>query len=309
MKKVLVLGANGYLGSRLALALADKGYEVVAFVNKRFPYQMLLNVPRIETAEFVLESIEDLNNHPSLNGVDALYHFAWAGVNAQVRNEEDVQVQNVMFGIKVMEFAVRHDIKRVIVPGSAAEVSCGDGVITGKEMSAPSDMYSASKVAMRYVCQTYARLHNIDLIWTLITSIYGPGRNDNNLISYAIQSLLRGERPSFTGLEQQWDYLYVEDLMEAMILLGEKGIGGKVYPVGSGEHQQLNRYVEIIRNLINPKLPLGIGELPYKNPCKIDNQIMDIAEIINDTGFNPKWDFVHGIAVVINDYKNKKLSI
>ena len=57
-------------------------------------------------------------------------------------------------------------------------------------------MYSASKVATRYVCQTYARLHNIDLIWTLITSIYGSGRNDNNLISYAIQSLLKGEKPS-----------------------------------------------------------------------------------------------------------------
>ena len=306
MNKVLVLGANGYLGSRLALALAGRGYEVVAFVDKRFPYQMLQNVKRIEIVEFVLEHIEDLNGLSSLDGVDTLYHYAWAGVNAQVRNEEEIQVQNVMFGIKVMEFAEKHGIKRVIVPGSAAEVSCGDSVITGKELSAPSDMYSASKVATRYVCQTYARLHGLDLIWTLITSIYGPGRNDNNLISYAIQSLLNGEKPSFTGLEQQWDYLYVEDLLEAMILLGEKGVGGKVYPVGSGEHQRLNQYVETIRNLINPELPIGIGDLPYKNPNKIDNQIMDISAIRTDTGFNPKWDFERGIAVVIDDYKNKK---
>lgn len=306
MNKVLVLGANGYLGSRLALALAGRGYDVVAFVDKRFPYQTLQNVTRIETVEFVLEHIEDLNGHSSLDGVDTLYHFAWAGVNAQERNEEEIQVQNVMFGIKVMEFAVKHNIKRVIVPGSAAEVSCGDGVITGKELSAPSDMYSASKVATRYVCQTYARLHGLNLIWTLITSIYGPGRNDNNLISYAIQSLLKGEKPSFTGLEQQWDFLYVEDLLEAMILLGEKGVGGEVYPVGSGEHQQLNHYVEIIRNLINPELPIGIGDLPYKNPDKIDNQILDISAIRTDTGFNPKWDFQRGIAVVIDDYKNKK---
>ncbi len=306
MNKVLVLGANGYLGSRLALDLAGRGYEVVAFVDKRFPYQTLQNVKRIETVEFVLEHIEDLNGHSSLDGVDTLYHFAWDGVNAQVRNEEEIQVQNVMFGIKVMEFAVKHGIQRVIVPGSAAEVSCGNGVITGKEPSAPSDMYSASKVATRYVCQTYARLHGLDLIWTLITSIYGPGRNDNNLISYAIQSLLKGEKPSFTGLEQQWDYLYVEDLLEAMILLGEKGVGGKVYPIGSGEHQQLNHYVETIRNLINSELPIGIGDLPYKNPDKIDNQIMDISAIRTDTGFNPKWDFERGIAVVIDDYKNKK---
>ena len=132
-------------------------------------------------------------------------------------------MQNVMFGLKVMEFANHHNIERVIVPGSAAEVSCGDGVITGKETPAPSDMYSSAKVATRYVCQTYARKHDIDLIWTLITSIYGPGRNDNNLISYVIQSLLKGEIPSTTGLEQEWDYLYIDDLINALVLLGERG--------------------------------------------------------------------------------------
>lgn len=305
MKKILVLGANGYLGSRLTLALAERGYQVIAFVDSRYPYQMLENVPLIEPVEFELEHLEESADKPSLKEVDTLYHFAWAGVNAQVRNEVEMQVQNVMFGVKVLEFAVAHQIRKVIVPGSAAEVCCGDGIITGKETPAPSDMYSASKVATRYVCQTFARQHDIDVIWTLITSIYGPGRNDNNMISYAIQTLLKGEKPSFTGLAQQWDYLYVDDLIEAMILLGEKGVGGKVYPIGSGEHQPLSKYVETIRQLINPTLPLGIGDLPYKNPNKIDNQILDISSLQADTGFCPRWNFEEGISEVIKDFRKK----
>lgn len=303
MKKILVVGANGYLGSKLSLTLAERGYEVVAFVDKRFPYQNLKGKENIDVIEFLLEEIENTSENPSLKGIDTLYHFAWAGVNAKCRNEAETQVQNVAFGLKVLEFAEYLNIRRVIVPGSAAEVSCGNGVITGEEIPAPSDMYSAAKVATRFVCQAYAIQHGIDLIWTLITSIYGPMRNDNNLISYCIKSLLNGEKPSFTGLEQQWDYLYVEDLMDALLSLGEKGQGGKIYPIGSGEHRQMREYVEIIRKKINPQAPIGIGDLPYKNPEKIDNQILDISALRQDTGFQPKWNFEKGIDKVIEDLK------
>ncbi|WP_455585737.1 NAD-dependent epimerase/dehydratase family protein [Bacteroides sp.] len=305
MKKVLVVGANGFLGSRLSIALADQGYQVVALVDKRFSYDSIKGKAGITTQEFVLEEIEALNDNPIFSDIDTLYHFAWAGVNAKARNESEVQVQNVMFGLKVMEFADYHHIKRVIVPGSAAEVSCGDGIITGMETPAPSDMYSTAKVATRYICQTYARQYDIDLIWTLVTSIYGPGRDDNNLISYVIQSLLKGEKPSTTGLEQRWDYLYVDDLIRALVLLGEKGVGGKVYPIGSGEYKQMREYVELIRNLIKDELPLGIGEIAYKNPDKIDNQIMDITELVQDTGFQPLYTFKKGIEIVINGFRNR----
>lgn len=303
MKKVLVVGANGFLGSKLSIELSKKGCQVVAFVDQRFPYDSIKNAGNITIKEFILEEIESLNKIPEIAGIDTLYHFAWTGVNAIVRNEAEVQVQNVMFGLKVMEFAEYNNIRRVIVPGSAAEVSCGDGVITGKETSAPSDMYGAAKVATRYICQAYARQHNIELIWTLITSIYGPGRNDNNLISYVIQTLLKGGKPSTTGLEQQWDYLYVDDLINALVLLGQKGVGGKVYPIGSGEHKQMREYVEIIRNLIDLSLPLGVGEIPYKNPDKIDNQVLDISALKEDTGFEVEYCFVKGISNTINYFK------
>ena len=193
MKKAVVVGANGYIGTRLTLGLAKSGVEVVALVDGRFSYDRLENEELIHTVEFSLESIDTLYDISEFEGADVLYHLAWMGVNALYRNEAEVQVQNVMFSLKVMEFAEHYHINRIIIPGSAAESSCGDGVITGEEKPAPSDMYSASKVAARYVCGKYAEMHKMDIIYCLITSIYGPGRNDNNLISYVITSLLKGE--------------------------------------------------------------------------------------------------------------------
>ena len=119
-----------------------------------------------------------------------------------------------------------------------------------------------------------------------------------------VKTLLKGEKPSFTGLEQEWDYLFIDDLIMALIALGRKGIGGKTYPIGSGKHQQMAEYVKTIRDEINPSLPLGIGDLPYKNPDKIDNQILDISELINDTGFKPTIDFRTGIETVISYFKS-----
>lgn len=303
MNKVIVLGANGYIGSRLTLSLAQRGYEVIALVDKRFSYAHLNGIEHLQTVEFQLEDLDSLYDNPYIDGSDTLFHMAWSAVNAQLRNEAEEQVKNIMFGLRVLEFAEYHGIKRVVVPGSAAEVSCGDGIITGKEAPAPSDMYSSAKVATRYICQTYASQHQIELVWTLITSVYGTKRNDNNLITYTIQSLLNGEIPQFTGLAQKWDYLHIDDLVNALIALGKSGIGGKVYPVGSGECKTLREYVEMIRDIINPELQLGIGTLPYKNPNKIDNQVLDISELCIDTGFTPQRTFGEGITEVINEYK------
>ena len=303
MNKVLVIGANGFLGSNLSKKLASEGVEVVALVAKGWDYSPIQGIDYIQCVEFELETLSDLDNQTFLIGVDTIYHMAWAGVSTTLKNEAETQAKNILYGLSVLEFAKRHGINRIIVPGSASEYACGQGIINGKNDSAPSDLYSASKVATRFLCQTYARQHDMELIWTAITSIYGPGRNDNNLITYAIRTLLKGEKPSFTGLEQQWDYLYIDDLIDALIAIGHKGKGGIIYPIGSGEHRQMNEYVKIIRDAINPSLPLGIGDLPYKNKT-IDNQILDISSLRKDTGFQPQYTFEKGIKKTIDYFKH-----
>ena len=203
----------------------------------------------------------------------------------------------------MIDFAITNHIRRVLFPGSASEYACGHGIVDGKQVPAPSDIYSAAKVANRYVCQVYARQRNVETLWTAITSIYGPGRNDNNLITYAIKSLLFAEKPSFTGLEQVWDYIYIDDLVSALAAVGERGKADKIYPIGSGVSMKMSAYIEIIRDLIDPDLPVGIGDLPYKNKV-IDNQIMDIRDLTDDTGFVPKVSFEDGIRQTITYFKN-----
>lgn len=302
MRKVLVIGADGYIGRRLTKHLSQIGISVVALVPQSLYDNFSKESPEISCKGFDFSTLLETDYSSFLKDVDTIFHLAWAGVNAKDRNNANVQSANFMYNIKVVQLADKYQIKRLVIPGSAAEFACSGRIIDGTGMSAPSDLYSATKAATRDFCSVLCRRHSIELIWTLITSIYGPGRDDNNLISYVIKSLLRGEKPSCTKLEQIWDYIFIDDLVNALALIGEKGKAGEIYPIGSGEHRSLREYVEIIRELINPKLPIGIGNIPYKND-RIDNQIMDISSLEKDTGYVPAFSFEKGIKSVIEYYR------
>lgn len=305
MNKVIVIGANGFLGNKLTRYLSEKSLSIMAFVPKGFDYSNVSSIPGIKCIEFSFGNLYALDTLDDIKGVDTIYNMAWIGVNAKDRNNEELQLSNVQCNVEVVQFAKRNGIKRLVVPGSAAQYACSGRIIDGTGSPAPSDLYSAAKVATYYYCSTLCNLYGIELIWPLVTSIYGTGRDDNNLLSYVIKSFLKGEKPSTTKLEQRWDYLHVLDLIKALYLLGEKGIGGNIYPVGSGESKSLKEYVEIIRDLINPELSIGIGDLPYKT-SRIDNQVLDINELKEDTGFIPQYTFSEGIQEVINFFKTQQ---
>jgi len=297
----LVTGADGFLGKNMVQKLLDEGKEVFAIVYAKndisYNDNKLLHVTSMD--------LNDLMQHVELfkkAQIDTLYHFAWGGVKPELRNDTDVQMANINMAIKCMKFAKECEIKKVIFPGSTNEYLYYGKPIGKNAVPSPNNAYGAAKVASRYICSEYAKQYDIDFIYAIITGIYAPDRRDNNVIYYTIDKLVRGEKPSLTRLEQLWDYIYIDDVKEALYLLGEKGIGGKIYGVGHGDNWKLCNYIQIIHKLINEKLPLGIGEIPYNSDI-LPSSCIDLTEIKKDTGFEPKVSFEEGILQVINRIK------
>jgi UDP-glucose 4-epimerase len=299
LNNVIITGADGFIGSKLSIYFANKGKTVYALVHKTnnfSDYENIIEIP------FELDNIECIQGKLPMNA-DALIHLAWSGVSSDKKNDYEIQFPNVKYSLEVLKLAHKLLTKKVIFTGSVSEYAyCGE-VVTGNNIPSPSDYYSAAKVATHYTCDLYARQNDIHFNWLLISSIYGPGRNDNNLITYAIKSLLNGDVPSFTKLEQKWDYIYIDDLISAIYHIYLNGKKGRVYPIGSGHENSLYEYVTIIKNLINPSLKLGVGELPYKTK-RIDNSLVDITSLKEDTGFEPLCTFEYGIKKTINYFSN-----
>jgi nucleoside-diphosphate-sugar epimerase len=97
---------------------------------------------------------------------------------------------------------------------------------------------------------------------------------------------------------QIMDYLYEDDAARALFLLGERGVSGKTYILGSGIGRPLREYLEIIRNMVNPEYICGYGKAPYTKDS-IRYLCADISELTEDTGWMPDVVFEEGIRRVI----------
>jgi len=188
--------------------------------------------------------------------------------------------------------------------GSQAEygpVSCD---LTSRTGVNPQSGYGIAKYAAgrmsALLCAQLGIRHN----WVRILSVYGSLDLEHTLIMHAIHKLLKNEELDLTKCEQIWDYLHERDAARAFYAIGERGIEGKTYVLGSGKGEPLSHYVEIIKNNINSEAHLNYGKIKY-----YAHQAMylraDTTELFHDTRWKPEISFEEGIREVIGTVREK----
>lgn len=301
MKIAVVTGAGGFLGRSLVDYLCRDGYTVycIDIVIKNEAYENEKNKIFIKCDLKDIDSVE-LDVVP-----DLFYHLAWEGVSTEKKNDVYVQMRNLDYSLNCLKYAKKIGAKKFIFLGSASEYAYSEKPIDGfSVVPAPCDAYSAMKASVHINLELMSHQLEMSYVHILLPSIYGEKRNDANIITYTIKSLLGGERPTFTALEQIWEYVYVDDAIKALAVIGEKGQNGKSYPVGWNKQVPLAEYIFAVRDSIDPTLEMGVGERPYKTG-RIDNCIMDTTQTLADTQFQPSVPFEEGIKATIDYIKNQ----
>lgn len=301
---VIISGGDGFVGSHLAKKLAQKDIAVYALI-----LQGSLHRSRIEGIDNIYPIEWDFNEWDDVVGLlpqytSAFFHMAWDGVSPDERNSIDVQMRNIDMTINTINLAKVLHTKKFIFPGSTMEYSYSGQIINEKTKPSPQNIYGATKIALRYFCETICNEFEIPFIYVVISGIYSEDRIDNNVVSYTIKKLLNNEVPKLTKLEQLWDYVHINDVVKALYLILEKGKSGRMYSVGHGDNWPLSRYIYMIRDIIDPSLPLGVGEVPYNNSI-LPMSCVDLTNIKIDTGFEPDVDFDSGIRKMIHKLQAK----
>lgn len=302
MKTVVITGGDGFIGSQLVRYFSEQGMAVYALTVPNSP-----TVSRIEGFPYVTVLQGDLSDTTRLaaelpQGPEAFLHLAWAGVSPESRNSVDFQAPNIALCLQAVRLAGAIDAKRFVLPGSTMEYSYCGQAINDHTCPSPQNAYGAAKISARYLCAAMCEELKIPYIYVVITGIYAADRRDSNVIYYTISELLQGKRPTLTALEQCWDYVYIDDVVQAFYLIATKGKPGAFYGIGHGDDWPLSNYIFQIRDAIDPSLPLGIGELPYKD-SQLPSSCVDMASLKKDTGFIPKIPFEVGIKRVIERIK------
>jgi len=159
------------------------------------------------------------------------------------------------------------------------------------------DGYGMAKLCAGQMTRIEANQLGLHHNWVRVLSVYGPNDGEKTLVMSLIKNLSLGIAPECTFGDQIWDYLFSKDAALALRLIGEKGVNGKVYVLGSGEAKPLKDYIKQIQELVNPFTEIKYGSVPYSK-----NQVMflqaDITELVEDTGFYPRFSFRSGIEEV-----------
>lgn len=304
MKRIVITGATGAIGMALIQKCIKEKVEVLVICRKdskrinRIPKHPLVQMLECDLSELGTINLQIDNKY------DVFYHFAWAATIGEGRNDMSTQIRNIEYTIDAVGLAKRLGCHTFIGAGSQAEYGRFEGSLSDQTPVFPENGYGMAKLCAGQMSRVECKKKGIRHIWTRILSVYGPYDGDMTMIQSVIRKLLTGEKPSLTAGEQKWDYLYSEDAAEAMYLLGDKGIDGSIYCIGSGHVKPLKEYVEQLRDCIDPSLSLGIGEVPYA-----DKQVMylcaDISKLTQDTGFVPQTDFKTGIKTTIEWVKKE----
>jgi len=306
IKSAVLTGPTGVLGTALVKTLAKAGVETYVVCHRGSPRNAsILEHPCIHKIECDMEEIDRLPEYIG-KSVEAFFHLAWLGTQVN-SNRMDMYLQNtnVKQALDTVYVAKALGCKVYVGAGSQAEYGRIDGVIHPDSPTNPISGYGMAKLCAGQMTRSLCKEFGIRHIWPRIVSVYGKNDAPKTLINVLIRTLQAGESPKLTAGEQLWDYLYADDAGEALYLMADKGKDGAIYVLGSGQTRKLKDFMFDIRDAVNKDIPLGLGEIPYL-PDQAMHLEADIANLKQDTGWQPKTDFAVGIRALLMDDNHAK---
>lgn len=298
MKHVIVTGANGFIGSSLIKNLIKKNIQVealdISFEKSRLPKTNLIN--EIETD---LKNIEDVISKISGNSYDCFYHLAWQGVNGTEKADPNIQINNINMVLRCAQLAKKLGVQKFLCAGTIAEQAVNS--LNGLKYTSGGMMYGSAKYCAHIMLETYCKNVGLDFVWMQFSNIYGPENRTGNLVSYTIDLLKNNKEALFGPAEQMYDFIYVDDLISAVVLLGEKETKHNSYFIGSGMPRILKQYLYEIGEMLGEIDKIKIGERT-DDGIKYTKDMFDISLLVEDIGNYITKEFTEGIKITLEEY-------
>lgn len=285
MKNIIVSGANGFIGKNICKTLIKRGYNVTVLL--RHECKELLDMGCMVYTSIPEKIPEQV--------YDVFYHLAWAGAGGAARSDTDIQLSNVKSTLEYYRFAEKIKCKKFIAIGTIAQKTLE---VNNAKFLSNTFVYAATKNYTKTLLEIISRNSSCQFIWATLCGIYGVGDSTNNIINYALKGILHNQSVEFGPANNLFDFVYIDDVIEALILLGESELREQSYQIGSGEPRLLSEYLSIIGRCLEKEELIQIGVRP-DDGIRYPKEWFDISPLIRDTGYENKISFDEGILKTI----------
>ncbi|APM39744.1 NAD-dependent 4,6-dehydratase LegB [Clostridium kluyveri] len=316
MNKVLVTGADGFIGSHLVEKLLNSGYSVKAFVyyNSFNSWGWLDTLPKhmLKEIEIFSGDIRDPNGvREAVKNIDEVYHLAaLIAIPFSYYSPDSYVDTNIKGTLNVLQAAKELKTKRVIIT-STSEVYGGAKFvpITEEHPYQAQSPYSATKIAADKLAESFYRSFSLPITIVRPFNTYGPRQSARAIIPTIITQLLSQKGEIRLGsLSPTRDFNYVKDTVDGFVEIAksDKTVGEVINIASQKEISIKNLAAELIKQL-NPKVKI-VCETERIRPEKSEvNRLLGSNEKVKRlTGWTPKFTFEEGIKETVDWFKVEK---
>ena len=319
MKRFIVTGGYGFIGSNLVHMLLKKKFKVFNIDNLSYAAQKY-NLKDIKNKNYLFKKV-DINDKKTL--IKIFKRFKPHGIfnlAADTHVDRSIEksynfIKNNILGVYNLLETIKEYKKKVRLIHISTDEVYGD--ILGNKRSSekypylPSSPYSASKASSDLLINSYVRTYKLDAVISNCSNNYGPRQFPEKLIPKMIYNILNNKSlPVYAKGKNSREWIYVDDHCEALIKLFYKGLNGEKYNIGSGMNRS-NIYIikELIKIIEKKKIKIG-NKVKIKyvkdRPGHDFRYALDSSKLKKRLNWKPKTSLSKGLTRTIEWYLNNQ---
>ena len=314
MKKILITGGTGFIGSHLVEMCVDKKFKVSCFdrYNPNYNLNNLENSKHVNNINFIFGDVRDFDSvNKAIKGHDYVFHLAaLGGIPYSYESPLAYIKTNIEGTYNVLEASRLNNIKQLIVT-STSEVYGSPRKVPIKE-SHPligQSPYSASKIAADHLSISYSKSYNYKVKIIRPFNVYGPRQSLRAVIPTIIsQSLNHKKTINLGNVNTSRDYTYVTDVCRAYFsMLNLNNVFGEPLNVGFGKDYKIYEIAKKIFTFFNPKLKIKKEKLRVRpTKSEVHRLLCDFTKFKKKTNWKPLVNMQSGLISTIQWFKKNR---
>lgn len=300
--RILLTGATGFIGSRVARLALAQGHEVAALARPGSGLRRIESErSRIRVVEGDLGNAAVLQKTLSVSAPDVCIHLAWyAEPGKYLWARENLDCLTGSFAL----LRALHDAgcRRVVLAGTSAEYEVSDAPVSEESPIRPRTLYAAAKHSLALIAESFD-FRGGSVASARIFSLYGPDENPNRLVPYVVTRLLAGEECELTAGDAVRDYSHVDDVAGALLAIASSSVTGPVN-VGSALPLSVRSLALRLADLVGRPELLRLGARPTP-PGETRYLVADTLRLRREVGYAPRYDLDSGLAETVSWWRSR----
>ena len=293
--KIFMTGGTGFNGSYLLNELQDQNDEILVLTrNKKYKPKQKNIVPLYGNLSNVCEFRDEIRKFSP----DVAVHLAWEGIPYDYGPL--ISAKNLRNSLDLIVSLSEIGCMKIISTGTCWEYGVEEGKVDEFIEPRPSKPIAIAKNSFYKITNEIAKEKGINFIWTRLFYVYGPGRYKSTLIPSIAECIFKGKKLDIKTPRNSFDFIYVEDVANAISKIIRMANSSMVYNIGSGRSVSINDIVKMIYE----EAGKDFNEEDFQfQDSKIVNFWADISKIKRDLDWEPKINIQDGISKTISELR------